>query len=69
MQELSALRQQNRIMRVAARAVKDITNDLRDRRGLDGEWQMIDAETQYEIRQTWEKIITDSIHKELDDAK
>lgn len=37
--------------------VAAIESDLRDRRGLKQKFEQIDDETQYEIRDTWAKLI------------
>lgn len=43
--------------KTAKRIVKEIIDDLSDRRGLRQEWEQIDDDTQHEIRDTWVKIV------------
>lgn len=42
---------------IAEKVVKGIVEDLRDRRGLKGEWNAIDKDIQQEIRDAWAKIV------------
>ena len=53
------------ILSAAERAVKKIENDLRDRSGLQNEWENIDDETQNEIKSKWVKIIAREVLKEI----
>jgi len=41
----------------AREAVDAIIADLNDRRGLKGEWQQIDPDTQKQIGEAWERIL------------
>jgi hypothetical protein len=41
----------------AQQIVEAIETDLTDRRGLKGEWHLIDSDIQDEIRDTWAKLI------------
>ena len=42
----------------APQIVHEIVADLLDRRGLRHEWLQIDLDIQYEIIETWTKIVT-----------
>ena len=39
------------------RAVEQIVQDIKGRRGLGAEWDQIDRETQQEIREQWAQFI------------
>jgi hypothetical protein len=43
--------------KTAEKIVDKIIDDLSDRRGLSGEWDMIDDEIRHEIRETWIEIV------------
>jgi hypothetical protein len=47
----------------AKEAVAAIVEDLSDRRGLSGQWDMIDDEMQVEITEVWERIILEDTAK------
>jgi dUTP pyrophosphatase len=44
-------------MKIEVRIVRDIIEDLSDRRGLRQEWEHIDPEIQGQIRRTWRAIV------------
>ncbi len=50
-------------MKIANKAVKDIINDLSDRRGLRQEWEQIDDDIKREIIKTWRLAVKKSIEK------
>jgi hypothetical protein len=45
------------------KAVNGIIFDLSDRRGLKGQWNLIDDDTQEEIKEAWKQIIRDAAGK------
>lgn len=48
------------------RIVEAIIYDLSDRRGLKGEWNMIDADIKRQIREAWRRIVREQLESQLD---
>lgn len=53
-----------KVSKEARDAVKQIIDDMTDRRGLRQEWDAIDDDIQKEIRETWQKIVHEAIVKD-----
>lgn len=52
----------------ASKIVKEILEDLKDRRGLRHEWERIDDEVRSEIRRSWLKIVMNILAGYVDDS-
>lgn len=52
-----------RVEAVAKRIVEEIIFDLSDRRGLSGEWDMIDDDIKKEIKRKWTQIVCEHLAK------
>ncbi len=55
----------NNLNKLAKKLFKAVADDLRNRRGLLYEWNVVDKEAQIEIRNTNEKKILEILKKEL----